>query len=202
MKVSVIVTNYNYGKYLRRCIKSLLNQNFDSYEIIIVDDNSTDDSKSILLEYTNNPLIKVIFNPTNIGVGASSAAGGKLALGKFIVRVDADDYVHNDFLKCLYLWGSFNNSEAVACDYLEVNFKGEILGKKNQEEFPLACGILYRADILEYLGFWSTHLRINEDVDMLNRFKEKFTLEFLNIPLYRYFKHDNSLTSGKNERSN
>ena len=130
MKVSVIVTNYNYGKYLRRCIKSLLNQNFDSYEIIIVDDNSTDDSKNILLEYTTNPLIKVISNSTNIGVGASSAAGGRLALGKYIVRVDADDYVHNDFIKCIYLWGSFNNSEAVACDYLEVNFKGEILGKK------------------------------------------------------------------------
>lgn len=195
MKISVVVTNYNYGKWLRRCIKSLLNQNFDSYEIIIVDDYSTDNSKEILLEYMTNPKVRVLFNHTNLGVGASSAAGGKSALGKFIVRVDADDYVHEDFLKTLYLWASFNASEAVACDYLEVNFKGEILGKKDQATEPLACGILYRADILEYLGFWSTHLRINEDVDMLKRFNEEFTLEYLHIPLYRYFKHNSSLTS-------
>ena len=58
MKISVIITNYNYGKWLRRCIRSLLNQNFDSYEIIIVDDLSTDNSRNILLEYENNPKIK------------------------------------------------------------------------------------------------------------------------------------------------
>ena len=197
MKVSVIVTNYNYGKYLRRCIKSLLNQDFYSYEIIIIDDNSTDDSKNILLEYLSNPKIKVIFNPTNIGVGASSAAGGKQALGKYIVRVDADDYVNVNFLKCLFLWAKYNNSEAVACDYLEVDFKGNVLSKKNQKEYPLACGILFRTDILEYLGFWGSHLRINEDIDMLERFNEQFEIEYLNIPLYRYFKHDNSLSVGR-----
>mgnify|MGYP001248986438 FL=1 len=199
MKISVIVTNYNYGKYLRRCIKSLLNQNFDSYEIIIVDDNSTDDSKNILLEYITNPKVNVIFNPTNIGVGASSAAGGKKALGKYLVRVDADDYVHKDFLRCLFLWARYNNSEAVACDYLEVDFKGNVLNKKNQKDYPLACGILYRADILEYLGFWGAHLRINEDIDMLERFNQEFKIEYLNIPLYRYFQHSNSLSKERDD---
>jgi cellulose synthase/poly-beta-1,6-N-acetylglucosamine synthase-like glycosyltransferase len=74
-------------------------------------------------------------------------------LGKYIVRVDADDYVHKDFLNCLYLWASFNNSQAVACDYQEVDFKENVLTTKSQKEEPLACGIIYRTDILEYLGF-------------------------------------------------
>ena len=61
MKVSVIVTNFNYDKWLRRCLRSLLNQNFTDYEIILVDDLSTDNSRNILLEYKNTPTLKIIF---------------------------------------------------------------------------------------------------------------------------------------------
>ena len=197
MKVSVIVTNFNYDKWLRRCLRSLLNQNFTNYEIIVVDDLSTDNSRNILLEYKNHPNLKIIFNKVNMGVGASSTIGAKLAKGKHLVRVDADDYVHQDFLKCLWLWANFNNSHAVACSYQEVNFNEDILQTKTQQKEPLACGILYRTDILEYLGYWDPKLRINEDRDMIKRFKKEFKLEYLNIPLYRYFKHDNSLSLGR-----
>ena len=196
MKISVIVTNYNYEKWLRRCVRSLINQNFDDYEIIIIDDCSTDNSRNILLEYQSVDKIKLIFNKSNVGVGCSSTIAAKKALGKYIVRVDADDYVHNDFLKCLYLWASFNNSHAVACDYQEVNFNEDILDTKSQQKDTLACGILYRTDLLEYLGYWNEKLRINEDIDMIKRFKKEFKLEYLNIPLYRYFKHEESMTHG------
>ena len=72
MKISVIVTNYNYEKWLRRCVRSLINQNFDDYEIIIIDDCSTDNSRNILLEYQNVDKINLIFNKSNVGVGCSS----------------------------------------------------------------------------------------------------------------------------------
>lgn len=196
MKISVIVTNYNYEKWLRRCIRSLINQSFDDYEIIIIDDCSTDNSRNILLEYQDIDKIKLVFNKSNVGVGCSSTIGAKKATGKYIVRVDADDYVHNDFLKCLYLWASFNNSHAVACDYQEVNFNEDVLDTKSQDKNPLACGILYRTDLLEYLSYWDEKLRINEDVDMIKRFKKEFKLEYINIPLYRYFKHEESMTHG------
>jgi|TARA_R110002049_G_scaffold72533_1_gene187742 glycosyltransferase involved in cell wall biosynthesis len=196
LKISVIVTNYNYEKWLRRCIRSLINQSFDDYEIIIIDDFSTDNSRNILLEYQDVDKIKLVFNKSNVGVGCSSTIGAKKATGKYIVRVDADDYVHNDFLKCLYLWASFNNSHAVACDYQEVNFNEDVLNTKSQDKNPLACGILYRTDLLEYLSYWDEKLRINEDVDMIKRFKKEFKLEYINIPLYRYFKHGESMTHG------
>ena len=197
MKVSVVVTNYNYDKWLRRCIRSLLNQNFNDYEIVIVDDFSTDNSRSILLEYQNNPKIKLVFNEYNMGVGASSTIGAKKALGKYVVRVDADDYVNNSFVNTLYLGISLNNYDALACDYQEVDFKENVLSTKSQKDKPLACGIIYRTDILEYLNFWNTDLRINEDIDMIKRFKKEFEIKYLNIPLYRYFKHENSLSVGR-----
>jgi glycosyltransferase involved in cell wall biosynthesis len=197
MKVSIIVTNFNYEKWIRRCIRSLLNQNFDSYEIIIVDDLSTDNSRDILLEYKDHPKVKLIFNEYNMGVGASSTIGAKKALGKYIIRVDADDYVNNSFINILYLCSSLNNYDAVACDYQEVDFKENVLSTKSQKEEPLACGIIYRTDILEYLNFWNSNLRINEDIDMIKRFKKEFKIKYLNIPLYRYFKHSNSLSVGR-----
>lgn len=193
MNISVIITNYNYGKWVRRCINSLLNQTMDSYEIIVVDDLSTDNSRNTLTEYIDHPKINVIFNDVNMGVGMSSTIGAKKALGKYIIRVDADDYVHKDFLKCLYLWASFNNSHAVACSYQEIDFDENVLSSKNQKNSVLACGILYRADILQLLNYWS-NLRIHEDVDLITRFKESFKLEYLDIPLYRYFKHNESMT--------
>ena len=58
----------------------------------------------------------------------------------------------------------------------------------------MACGILYTTDVLEYLNFWDPSLRINEDLDMLKRFRAEFEMQYLEIPLYRYFKHGNSLT--------
>tara|TARA_Y100000361_G_C11151336_1_gene341270 strand:+ start:192 stop:785 length:594 start_codon:yes stop_codon:yes gene_type:complete len=197
MKVSVIVTNYNYEKWLRRCIRSLLNQNFSDYEIIIVDDCSTDNSKSILLDYIDYNNIKIIFNKTNLGVGGSSNAGAKLARGKYMVRVDADDYVHQDFLNCLWLNSSLNNYHSTAVSYQEIDFDENILCIKSQRDHPIACGIMYRSDILEYLGFWDPNLRINEDIDIIERFNKEFKMEYLDIPLYRYFKHDNSLSTNR-----
>ena len=69
--VSVVVTNFNYGKYLRRCLRSLINQELDRsrYEVIVVDDHSTDDSLEALEEFSADKGIKVIVNEENLGIG-------------------------------------------------------------------------------------------------------------------------------------
>jgi len=196
MKVTILVTNYNYDKWLRRCIRSCINQNFDSYEIIIVDDCSTDNSKSILVDYSDNPKIKIIYNKTNLGVGGSCNVGVRSALGKYIVRVDADDYIHEDFLKCLYLYASFNNTHGVACDYQIVDNSENVVKRLNHIEEPVACGILFKTDTLEYLGSYNSTLRANEERDLLKRFIDNgYEMNYLHIPLYRYYKHENSIST-------
>jgi len=193
---TILITNFNYFKWLRRCIRSCLKQSHESYEIIIIDDCSTDNSRQILQDYVNHPKIKIFYNSKNMGVGYSSNRGARMALGKWIVRVDADDYIHQDFLKCLSLYAEFNKSDAVACDYQIVDFKENILQVKSQLKDPIACGILFRTDVLEYIDSWNPELKIGEDVDILARFKKEFELDYLDIPLYRYFKHNGSLSSG------
>tara|TARA_E500000318_G_C3568148_1_gene216594 strand:+ start:1545 stop:2147 length:603 start_codon:yes stop_codon:yes gene_type:complete len=196
IKATIIITNYNYEKWLRRCIRSCLNQSLprDQYEVIVVDDSSTDNSKDILLDYKDEKNFKVIFNQENRGVGYAANKGSRSARGKWIVRVDADDYVHFEFLNFLLLFAESNKSKAVASDYVMVDFDENVLSRKNQEEDPIACAILYRTDVLEYIGSWSVDHAIDEDKDIHERYTKNFEIDYLEIPLYRYFKHKGSLS--------
>ena len=193
MDISVIVTNYNYSKLIRRCIRSLLNQNIDtkSYEIIIVDDCSNDNSVEIIESFLDHPNIKLIKNKKNLGVGAASQVGLENARGKFFVRVDADDFVQPPFLYMLYNFLKFNpNYIAVSCDYFETSNDEKILGVKNFQNNFLACGIMFRTSYLEIIGSYNKDKRIFEDEDLFSRIEKKKI-----YPLYNYVKHKNSLTS-------
>ena len=118
--VSVIVTNFNYGKLIRRCIRSLLHQALPSenYEIIVVDDDSTDDSLDAIGTFVESGEVRLIQNSENLGIGASAQVGVINSRGKFVVRVDSDDYVQPPFLYMLYNFLKYNPKYvAVSCDY-------------------------------------------------------------------------------------
>ena len=197
MDITVIVTNYNYAKLIKRCIRSLLNQNMDykNYEIIIVDDFSSDNSVQVIESFLNYPNLKLIKNKKNLGVGAASQIGLENARGKFFVRVDSDDFVQPPFLYMLYNFLKFNpNYVAVSCDYFETSNDEKILDvKKFQTEF-LACGIMFRTSYLEIIGSYNKDKRIFEDKDLFSRIERK-KIYHLECPLYNYVKHEKSLTS-------
>ena len=176
-KLTILITNYNYGKFLARCIRSCISQTMskEQYDILIVDDCSSDKSNEILEHWNGKHNIKVIKNKKNIGLGASCKVGVMNCETPYIVRVDADDYISEDFCKTLYLYASTNKSHAVACDYYEVDFDEKIVSRTSSRKKPIACGILFRTDSLEYVGGYSS-LRVNEDKDLRKRFEEDFRL--------------------------
>lgn len=98
-KISVILPNYNHSKYLSSRINSLLNQSCKPYEIIIIDDKSTDNSLEILREFEKNNLIKILVNKKNIGPVASFNKGLKIASGEYFFPCSADDIIFKDFFK-------------------------------------------------------------------------------------------------------
>ncbi len=107
IKLSFIVPIYNVASYLRKCVDSLLAQNYDNYEIILVDDGSTDESGAICDEYATKhqtPNIKhhtcpirVIHQP-NAGLSAARNSGIKTANGDYLMFVDSDDYIEPNVL--------------------------------------------------------------------------------------------------------
>ena len=133
MKVSIIVTNYNYGKYIGKCLDSLLNQNFakKNYEVILIDDYSKDNSLKIANEFLFFKNFKILKNLKNLGVAASSNKGIKHAKGNFFVRVDSDDYVSKNFIKELY--NKINRKKKYLV-FLVIIYMSQILekNKKNQ----------------------------------------------------------------------
>lgn len=101
--ISVIVPVYNAGKYIKKCIKSLVRQTFHDFEIVAVDDGSTDQSASVLRalakEYDN---IRIVTHQKNCGLFRARITGVENSKGKYIAFVDADDAVSVDWLRLLY----------------------------------------------------------------------------------------------------
>lgn len=196
MEISIVITNYNYSKYIARAIRSSLNQSFNprEYEILVVDDCSSDNSREIIDTFRGK--VKTIYNPVNIGVAASCNKAFKEASGKYTIRLDGDDFIAKDWLLILHSFISNNKDEmdAVCSDYLEVDEKEQVLRRKNGLTWPIACGILFKTDDLMLLGGYNETLP-REDLDFRERFlKNKEQIYNVPIPLYRYTQHNNSLT--------
>ncbi|MCH2033314.1 MAG: glycosyltransferase [Tenacibaculum sp.] len=116
-KVSVIVPIYNVEKYLRRCLDSLVNQTLADIEIILVDDESPDNSKEIYKEYlAKDNRIKLV-QKKNGGLGFARNSGLEIATGEFIAYIDSDDYVDVNMFKKLYDTSKSNNLDTVYCGY-------------------------------------------------------------------------------------
>lgn len=197
IKVSVIIPVFNQEKYIGRCLRSILSQSFEEifYEVIVIDDGSSDYSIKILEAFSDK--IKIIKHKKNLGLPSALNSGIKNARGKYIVRLDSDDYVNFDYLNILYLFIEYNNFDAVGCDYYLVNDNEEILEKRNCLEYPIGCGIIFRVDQLIDIGMYDKNFLINEEVELRKRFEKKYSVERVPLPLYRYRQHLSNMTKNK-----
>lgn len=196
IKISVIVPVYNQEKFLGRCIRSLLSQQYNknNYEIIIVNDGSTDNTQKVINKYADQ--LEILNNEDNLGLPQSLNIGINYASGSFIVRVDSDDYVNNKFL--LYLSDFLIENpeyDAVASDYLLVNDTEAVLKRENCEVNPIACGIMFRLEQLIDIGLYNEEFHFREEEELRIRFEKKYSIHRIPLPLYRYRKHENNMTN-------
>ncbi len=171
-KISVIVPVYNVEKYLARCLDSLINQTFQDFEIICVNDGSTDSSLQILEEYKKKDERIVVISQENKKLGAARNTGVSASKGEYITYVDSDDWVDLDYLEKLYnasvkynadvSMSSVIKDRANGSKYYFLNNKKEkfiqnvsnivnemiILGK-----WYVVWGKLYRRSVIENLSF-------------------------------------------------
>ncbi|HOZ54958.1 MAG TPA: glycosyltransferase [Clostridia bacterium] len=153
-ELSIIVPVYNIERIKINCVKQLMNLNIENYEIIFVNDGSTDSTKEVLEEiYKNNPKIVRIINKVHTGVADTRNVGIEKSLGKYIQFVDYDDYIEEDFLKTIKKYME-KNIEIIKYKLKLVNIKEKtekkvdgsvFLEEKTGEE---AFNILYKSDVL------------------------------------------------------
>jgi glycosyltransferase involved in cell wall biosynthesis len=118
-KISVISPVYNVAPYIRKCIESLLSQTYSNFELILVDDGSTDESGTICDEYAAKDYRIRVIHQANQGVSAARNRGIELAKGIYIAFVDADDKVEPNYLAVLQARCAQTNADICCCDYLE-----------------------------------------------------------------------------------
>ena len=194
--LSIIVCARNEERFIERCLRSLANQDTRfEYEVIVVDDASTDATPELLTRF-DLPNLTVITMKENVGIGAASNEGLRESKGRLVVRVDADDYVSIHFCNTMVVSILEAQAKAVRCDYFTVDESGSFLGAYNSVENPIACGIIFEKDALVEVGLYDPKLRTDEDVELEARFRAKFEILHIPVPLYRYRQHPGNTSGG------
>ncbi len=194
--VAVVMAAHNEEKYIERALRSCLSQSLppDAFDVIVVDDGSSDATSRIAQSFGHRVL--VLANEVKLGLPASLNRGLKAAHSRFVVRVDADDYIHHDFVRVLSLFLELNpHMDAVACDYVTVDEHEEHLEHVNCFERPIGCGVMFRKDRLVELGLYDESFLMAEDLDLRLRFERRWQMHRVELPLYRYRLHGENMTA-------
>lgn len=216
MKVSVIVPVYNTEKYLKNCIDSLLKQNFEDYEIIVINDLSPGNAEEIIKSY-NDKKIVYIKNKTNKGIGYNRNLGIKKAKGEYVCFIDSDDYVKEDFISKMYNYSKENNLDLCVCDYVNVDEEGNKLKEFNLSDFcitnyeennKILCEInlapwnkLYKKDMLVKNKIEFSETLKYEDLSFVAlSIKNSKKIGKINEQLNYYTIHNNSETTTRDKR--
>lgn len=187
VKISIIIPVYNVEKYLRECLDSILKQTFQDFEIICVDDGSTDKSLEILQEYKRKDDRFVILQQRHAGAGAARNHGLKLAEGKYIQFLDSDDYFQPNLLEELYTRAEKFGSDLTVCSSRKVDDEGNVTESGNPnnpinlDKTPLET-VFSRQDFKDDIFCLLTPMPWNKLY--LRSFIETHNLEFPPLKIY------------------
>lgn len=201
--VTVYVTNHNYGKYIDECLQSVYSQSFSDYEVIIIDDGSTDSPRDYLLKYESRKNTTVVLKEQE-GLNVTNNLALRLARGKYIVRVDADDKVAVDMLSLLV---EKIEADPEIClvfpDYYLMDESGCVFAEEKRHDFddvslydqPAhgACTLI-RVQTLEELNGYSIDFKCQDGYDLWIRMIQRGKVANVSKPLFYYRQHDKSLT--------
>jgi len=203
--VTVYVTNHNYGRYLKRAVDSLLIQSLQDFELIVIDDGSTDDSRQVIESYySGHPKINIIYQQ-NKGLNVTNNIALRVARGTYIMRLDADDYLDENAL--LLMSNKLEEDKGLGLifpDYFLVDADENILGLERRHTFEKdvsmldqpahgACTMIRRDFLLE-VGGYDESFSCQDGYDLWLKFTAKYRVANINLPLFYYRQHGANLT--------
>lgn len=206
--ISVIMPVYNGEKFLSMAIDSILEQSFEDFEFIIIDDGSSDGTEGIIKSYSD-PRIVYLNNQSNKGLSHSLNLGIKRALGQYIARMDADDISSNNRFETQINYLEKNNEVDIlgSAAYL-IDENDKIFGKANKPKShieimwqslfstPLIHPTIMGRTAIFKDNFYDESAKNSEDYELWSRllFEKKAILHNLDIPLINYRVHSKSFT--------
>jgi len=207
--ITVIIPIYNAENFLEMAIDSVLLQSYPKFEILLINDGSTDKSEFICESYVEKDNRIRLINQTNRGVAAARNKGIELARGKYIIQVDADDNLLPDALKLLIERARENDTDLVIGEYIVKRNSKETLVKT--VAFNNSRDLLKKIIIGQiHSGLWNKLIKrecyfdviFEEDVNymedkliMTKILLKEPTVTTINFPVYRYVQHSSSITN-------
>ena len=208
--VSIIMPNYNGVKYIEGSVKSILSQSYLNWELIIIDDCSTDDSLLVIRKLFVDKRITIIEQPSNMGVAVARNKGIEMAKGKYIAFIDSDDQWLEkklerqiDFMiknKAGFSYTSYTMISAAGQKITEIIAQEKIMYNDLLITCNIGCStVIYDVDIIGKKFFSADHIPAREDYMLWLYIIKKFpnTMLGLNESLMLYRKHDKGASFNK-----
>lgn len=171
-KVSVIITCYNLGAYVKECIESVLNQKYKNFELIIVNDCSTDDTKNVIEKYSSHA--KIINLNENKGQFGAFLEGLKISEGEFVCMIDADDVLLPDFLS-VHIQVHMQTSVAfTSCAQFEIT-----------DDSTIVCLDSLASPEFKNVSY-EDKIKTLDDIFNLDRLGENFSVKTMDIKKYPF----------------
>ena len=209
--VSVLLTTYNRSAYLAEAVENIKNQSLSDWELIIVDDGSSDNSFEVASKYAKSDKRIRAVTQDNSGLAAALNKGLSLAEGQYIARQDDDDLSHPNRLECM-MYCLYRKPEvmAVVTAYNVIDEKGVVVSyadwipKANGYRFlrpPIYANnpwttinnpnTMFRREALEKYKGWRVSFKYMEDYDLALRLESKYPVGVIQFPFYKYRQHAN-----------
>lgn len=211
MKVSIILPVYNAAQTINRMLESLRVQTLTDFEVLMIDDGSTDESCMILDEYANKDTRFKVVHKRNEGVSAARQTGVELAQGEYVIHADSDDWVDATMLEELYEKAKITDADVVICDFYSNTDTKQTICKQQpstlepdvvlRELFQQLHGncwnkLLRRACYTKYHVYFPKGINHCEDLltwVQLFQYKE-VKIAYLSKAFYHYYNNSNSIT--------
>ena len=202
--ITVYVISHNYGNFLTEAVESVLRQTFEDWELILINDGSSDNTQEIINLYKNHPKISSI-QTEGIGLPAVNNLALKEAKGKYIIRLDGDDIFEENILLIFSNYVKKNEDiSLIFPDFYLMNENGETFAHEitssphtddHLMDFPPngACTMV-KTKVLRELGGYREDLGAQDGLDLWLKLKDKFLSMKVNLPLFYYRRHGKNLT--------
>jgi spore coat polysaccharide biosynthesis protein SpsF (cytidylyltransferase family) len=203
-KITLFIAAYNTDKYILKTIESIMNQTFKDFELIIIDDGSTDNvCKKVVtycskLKYHDQQKIRFVRNDENIGQSKTCNKALGMARGKYLMCVDSDDILLPTALETMLNVIEMNDSDVVMSGYERIDKDDKIIenSKVLTNEIHLGCALI-STWVINELKF-KENIRYEMGTEFLMRLKEDCKISYLKDVLWNYRKREGQLTQEKN----